>query len=201
MFYLTRPSAPQIDAFLAAQRTAVFSYPEVGATRGGAAPAGYTVDRNRIRLGTGAEAFRLATAALQTWRMITLGWSCVYPAAARITPGEAVAVVVRHYGFWSLNGCRIVYSVDEDGGEARRTGFAYGTLPAHAAVGEERFVVEWLRADDSVWYDLYAFSRPRHVLARLGYPLGRRLQRRFAAASKQAMLDAVSASTPSRRLT
>jgi hypothetical protein len=41
-----------------------------------------------------------------------------------------------------------------------------------------------------VWYDLYAFSRPGHFVARLGYPLGRRLQRRFARESKQAMLAA-----------
>ena len=74
----------------------------------------------------------------------------------------------------------------------RRTGFAYGTLPAHAEIGEERFAVEWQLADDSVWYDLYAFSRPGHLLARLGYPIARRLQRRFARESKQAMLDAVS---------
>jgi len=68
-------------------------------------------------------------------------------------------------------------------------------LPAHGALGEERFSIEWHQADDSVWYDLYAFSRPAHVLARLGYPLGRRLQRRFAQASKQAMVDASRASS------
>lgn len=50
-------------------------------------------------------------------------------------------------------------------------------------------------ADDSVWFDLYAFSRPGKLLARLGYPFGRRLQRRFARAAKQAMLAAVTAAT------
>ena len=198
MFHLTRPSPRHVDAFLAAQRTASFSYPEVGATRGGGAPGRYTVDRNRIRLGTGGEAFHRAAAALRTWRMTALGWSSVYPRAAPITPGETVAVVVHHYGFWSLNACRIVYVLDEDEGGVRRAGFAYGTLPSHGAVGEERFAVEWQRADDSVWYDLYAFSRPGHLLAKLGYPLGRRLQRRFAMASKQAMYEAVNAGPPGR---
>jgi uncharacterized protein (UPF0548 family) len=119
----------------------------------------------------------------------------VQPREAPIEVGTTVAVVAHHYGFWSLNACRIVYVIDEETNAVRRTGFAYGTLPEHGALGEERFSVEWHRADDSVWYDLYAFSRPAHALARLGYPLGRRLQRRFARASKQAMVDASRASS------
>jgi uncharacterized protein (UPF0548 family) len=189
MFQLTRPSAAQVDAFVAAQRGATFSYPEVGVTRSGAAPAGYVVDHNRVRLGTGPETFRRATAAVLAWRMSSLGWMSIQPANAPVTPGETVAAVVGHHGFWSLNACRVVYLLDEEEDGLRRTGFAYGTLPAHAEIGEERFSVEWL-ADDSVWYDLYAFSRPGHLLARLGSPVARRLQRRFARDSKQAMLDA-----------
>ncbi len=53
-----------------------------------------------------------------------------------------------------------------------RFGFAYGTLPGHVESGEERFLVEWDRGDDAVWYDILAFSRPNHVLTRLGYPVG-----------------------------
>ena len=138
----------------------------------------------------GAETFRRAAAAVRTWRMSSLGWMSIQPAHAPVAPGETVAAVVRHYGFWSLNACRVVYLLDEEQDGIRRTGFAYGTLPAHGEIGEERFSVEWL-ADDSVWYDLYAFSRPGHFLARLGYPIVRRLQRRFARESKQAMLGAV----------
>jgi uncharacterized protein (UPF0548 family) len=194
VFSLSPPSAARIAAFLAAQEGAPFSYAEVGATRS-PPPRGYTVDHNRVRLGAGAEAFERAAAALRRWRMLDLGWAAVHPAGAVVEPGRAVAVVVRHYGFWSLNACRIVYTVDEyeatDG--ARRVGFAYGTLQDHGAAGEERFTVERV-ADDSVWYDLYAISRPGHPLARLGYPLARLLQRRFARASKAAMVAAASAS-------
>jgi uncharacterized protein (UPF0548 family) len=191
VFRLTRPSRARVDAFLAAQRGAEHSYREVGATRSGPAPAGYTVDRNRVRLGAGAEAFRRAADALRAWRMTALGWSSVHPAGAPIAPGETVAVVVRHYGFWSINACRVVYVLDEEVDGVRRAGFAYGTLTDHGEVGEERFTVEWHRAGDGVWYDLYAFSRPGHPLARLGYPLARRLQRRFARASMEAMVRAV----------
>ena len=57
--------------------------------------------------------------------------------------------------------------------------------------GEERFTVEWRDEDDSVWYDLFAFSIPRHPLAKLAPPLSRRLQRRFARDSLHAMIRAV----------
>lgn len=105
-------------------------------------------------------------------------------------PGVTIAVVVRHLGFWSLNAGRIIYVIDEERGDMSRSGFAYGTLADHAEIGEERFAVEWNRADDSVWYDLYAFSRPAQLLARLGYPISRMLQRRFARESKRAMVAA-----------
>jgi uncharacterized protein (UPF0548 family) len=190
MFLLTRPTFARVSEFIGAQHAAEFSYPEIGASRDAIAPAGYAVDRNRIKLGNGSDVFRLATTALRSWRMTTLGWSSVHPAAAPILPGETVAVVVHHYGFWSLNACRIVYVLDEDHDGVRRMGFAYGTLPEHGAIGEERFAIEWREADDSVWYDLYAFSRPAHPLAKLGYPFARRLQRRFARESKRAMVAA-----------
>jgi uncharacterized protein (UPF0548 family) len=95
-----------------------------------------------------------------------------------------------------MNACRIVYVLDDSpaaGTDVRRAGFAYGTLPEHGVIGEERFVVEWDPADDAVWYDLYAFSRPRSLLARVGSPLARRLQRRFARDSQAAMAAAVGA--------
>jgi len=87
-----------------------------------------------------------------------------------------------------MNACRIVYAIDEQG-PLDRFGFAYGTLPDHGESGEERFTVEFNPNDQSVWYDLYAFSRP-NPLARLAYPFTRALQKRFAADSKTAMWKA-----------
>jgi uncharacterized protein (UPF0548 family) len=195
-FRLTRPTARELDALLAARGDAPFTYADVGATRG-PTPAGYTVDRRRVRLGTGAETWARAVDALRQWRMTTLGWTSTYPPQAPQEAGTAVAMVVRHYGFHSVNLCRIAYTFDgiarEGGGMVHRLGFAYGTLPQHAASGEERFELSWHRADDQVWYELTAFSRPRHPLARLGYPLARRQQRRFGRHSAGAMVDAVSA--------
>jgi uncharacterized protein (UPF0548 family) len=190
-FRLTRPSEQQIAAFLATQRNLTLSYTEVGCTRG-APPQGFVVDHNRARLGTGKDTFERAITALRAWRQSSLGWTSVHPRGAAATPGTDVAVVVQHFGFWSINACRVLYEVDEDDAlqGVRRIGFAYGTLPAHGEIGEERFTAEWHAADDGVWYDLYALSRPGHPLVRLAYPIARHLQRRFARDSKRAMIDA-----------
>ena len=109
-----------------------------------------------------------------------------------------VAILARSIGLWWLNACRIVYVVDEDG-PVKRFGFAYGTLPDHAGSGEERFLVEWDRADDSVWYDILAFSRPRHFLARLGYPWVRRTQKQVGRSQQQSMLGATKNVVPEQR--
>jgi uncharacterized protein (UPF0548 family) len=116
-------------------------------------------------------------------------WLRLDRTSAPIQVGTDVAVSVHHFGFYSLNACRIVYVVDEED-PLKRFGFAYGTLAEHAESGEERFTVEWNR-DDTIWYDILAFSRPQQMLARLGYPLSRLLQKKFAEDSKAAMLEAV----------
>jgi uncharacterized protein (UPF0548 family) len=193
MFLRRKPSAQIVAQFIASQRDLPFSYPEVGATEGTATAdqlPGYNVDHNRIRLGEGAETYERAVSALRSWRQFELGWVTVVPPGEPLAVGTTVAVRFKLFGLWWLNAARIVYLIDGntegsietgiDGGQAQnaRFGFAYGTLPNHVECGEERFRVEW-RADDSVWYDIHAFSRPKHPLVRLGYPVARILQRRF----------------------
>jgi len=191
MLLLSRPSDAQIRAFLVRQQSAPHSYPDVGASAG-VPPPGYAVDHNRIRLGEGAAAFKRAVEAVRRWEMFHLNWVWVHWPETPIEAGATVAITSQQLGFWTLNASRIVYTIDEDG-PVRRFGFAYGTLPDHVESGEERFVVEWRREDDSVWYDLLAFSRPNHVLVTCGYRVGRALQRRFARDSLRAMSQFVSA--------
>jgi uncharacterized protein (UPF0548 family) len=188
MWFVKKPSEPAIQAFLARQSQLPFSYAEVGSSRE-QVPAGYDVDHNRVQLGQGQAVFEAACAALRRWQMFPRPWTEIHPADTPIQPGNVVAVLARAFGLWWLNAARIVYVLDE-AAPVRRFGFAYGTLPGHAERGEERFSVEW-RGDDTVWYDLRAFSRPRYWLARLAYPLTRRVQRRFAADSQAAMRQAV----------
>jgi uncharacterized protein (UPF0548 family) len=157
MFYLSKPNRISIDAFISAQQNQKFSYPEVGGSREGA-PNGYTVDRNRIQLGRGARAFERAKNAVRQWKMFDMPWISLCWRQTPIETGATVAVLVSHLGFWSMNPCRIVYVVDEQA-PLRRFGFAYGTLPAHSEIGEERFTVEMNPDNQTVWYDILAFSR------------------------------------------
>ena len=193
MFLTREPAEAGIRAFVAAQSTLPLSYAEVGATREGVTPKGYyAVDRYRVKLGEGEAVYRRAVEALRGWRQFDLGWASIVPRGAPLEVGTTVAVLARHYGFWSLNSARVVYLV-EGTDRAERFGFAYGTLPGHGEKGEERFVVERDRESGSVHYDVLAFSRPDHPLAWLGYPFARALQRRFAHDSKEAMARAVAA--------
>lgn len=191
MVSVRKPADAALRRFLAEQEPLGFSYAAVGATAG-APPAGYAVDRTRVQLGSGEAVFLAAQAALRRWEQFRLGWVEAWPADRPIEAGQVVAVMGWAVGLWWLNACRIAYVVDE-AGPIRRFGFAYGTLPGHVESGEERFLIEWDRASEAVWYGIVAFSRPNHVLARLGYPMVRRLQQRFGRDSAGAMRRAVSA--------
>jgi uncharacterized protein (UPF0548 family) len=189
MLSLRRPSTETIREFLATQSKLGFTYTAVGATAS-QPPADFTVDHTRIEVGEGEEVFMKAKAALGTWEQFHLGWMEVWSPETPIKTGEAVAVIARSLGLWSLNACRIVYVVDEPG-TISRYGYANGTLHDHAGTGEERFLVEWDRSSGEVWYDILAFSRPHQLLTHLGHPYVRRVQKRFARESAAAMLKAV----------
>lgn len=194
MFTLTEPSDADIRSFVATQSQLPFSYSEVGATRfdPSAAPRGYILDHNRIELGRGLEVFQRAVAALQQWRQFDLGWVTIVPRGVVLEKGATVAIKASAGGLWTLSACRVVYMVNEEE-PVRRFGFAYGTLPDHVERGEERFLIEWNASDDSVWYDILAFSQPRHPLVRLGSPYARKLQKRFA---RESLLVMKSGSNP-----
>jgi uncharacterized protein (UPF0548 family) len=187
MMRLTRPGLDEVTAHLTSQRGLPFTYSDVGATRDEREPAGFAHDHNRQRLGHGAGAFDRARQAIRTWTMFPAPLAYIEPLPIPIEVGAQAGVVVHALGLWWLNAARIVYVIDEP----RRFGFAYGTLPGHVECGEERFLVEW-QADDTVWYDLRAFSRPGYWPVRAMRPLARVFQRRFGRLSKAAMLAAVS---------
>jgi len=184
-----RPTAGAIRAFLSEQARLELTYPAVG-TLAQTPPAGFVVDHTRCQLGQGEAVFRAARAALERWQQFHLGWVEAGPTDTPLEPGQVVAVLARSIGLWWLNACRIV-AVSNEEGPIHRFGFTYGTLPGHAECGEERFLVEWDRTNDTAWYDILACSRPRHVLARLGYPWVRRVQKRFGRESAAAMRAAV----------
>jgi uncharacterized protein (UPF0548 family) len=186
---LRRPTVPSIREFLDRQARLSPTYAAAGSLNG-EPPLGYRANRARVPLGRGASAFDAARSALLGWEQFPGGWVELCFPDVPIEPDRVVAVLARGLGAWWLNACRIVSVVDEDG-PGGCFGFAYVTLPGHAVSGEERFLVEWDPADDSVWYDLSSFSRPNGRLGRLGMPYLRGFQARFARESGEAMCRAV----------
>lgn len=190
MFYLTRPTTAELDRVLAGCAGAPLTYDAVGATRA-TPPPGYYVDRYAVDLGHGATAFDRACDAVRRFAMYPRPWTAVHRAFDEPRTGADFVAAIHHLGFWSANPCRIVYTIDESDEAGQRRGFALGTVEGHAETGEERFEISWDTRTDMVSYRVVAFSRPRALLARLGTPIARRLQRRFARESRQAMLHAV----------
>lgn len=184
MFLAKRPAPDTIQDFLAASRHLPLSYEPIGLARNGA--TGFRTDELRTTVGQGPAAFARAKQALATWRHFQLGWLELFPAGVGTETGTVVAVLIRHLGFWSINGCRVVYTIDRDG----ELGFAYGTLTNHAESGEEIFTVSMDSATGDVSYTIRAVSRPRVALARLGTPVTRALQARFRRDSSAAMARA-----------
>jgi len=209
MVYITlsRPRQQKIDEAIRDSLRRGLSYTHAGGSR--AAPPlppeiqaerSWVLDHNRCRLGTGEEDYKRAKKLLKEWGHFQLGWAQV----ASDTPvrvGGGACVVAQVLVPFTLNPLEIVYV--EDGppkskarlGSSRpvkdRFAFAHGTLRGHMLAGEERFAVEWNADDDSVWYDVLAFSRPGSALAQVSYPAVRFLQRRFARDSMRCFQNAM----------
>ena len=188
MFLPRRPSSATIERFLLGSHNLPLSYNQVGIVS--SASTSRNVYEATVRIGRGEADFRRAQAALTGWAQFNVGWIETFPRDAPLAVGTVVAVLIRHLGFWSLNGCRIVYRVDEGVGQ-RRFGFAYGTLTNHAESGEELFEVFIDSQTDDVMYRIRATSWPQAHLARVGHPIVRALQRRFRAHSVAAMERAI----------
>ena len=202
LLWTNKPTPRFIDEFLAAQAATTFSYSQVGTSSLGA-PRGFVLDEMHTRLGSGAATFERAQAALVAWRQFELDWVELCWPETPLERGRTVAVLARVLGMWWLNACRVIEVIDiahglghgSHHGAGRKFGVVYGTLADHAERGEERFWVSH-NEDDSVWYSIRAFSRSNQWLSRLGYPLVRRVQKRFARESSAAMMRHAVAPAP-----
>jgi uncharacterized protein (UPF0548 family) len=184
MFLARRPSESVVARFLRESQDLPLSYGPIGILDGAVHRRGL-LDQ-RMPIGRGRADFERARAALTSWRHFDTGWTAVFPRDAPFEVGTVVAVLIRHAGFWSLNGCRVVYHVNGAADEAR-FGFAYGTLTNHAEAGEELFEVLLDPQTDEVLYRIRAISSPGAMLTRLGGPIVRLLQARFRRDSALAM--------------
>ena len=185
MFLTRRPTQEAIDRFLRVSQDLPLSYDPIGLVKD--VPVNRAFDEQVVAVGRGADDFERAKAALMAWKQFDIGWVDLFPRQAPVAVGTVVAVVIRHLGFWSMNGCRVLYHVDD---ARRRFGFAYGTLTNHAESGEEWFEVFLDPATGDVNYRIRAVSWPQSTLARLGEPWVRVLQARFRRHSAAAMARA-----------
>jgi uncharacterized protein (UPF0548 family) len=149
--------------------------------------ATYYYDQLRSCLGSGEATFAAAKRCFQQWVMFDLGWVRIANPEAVIAEGKIVAVEARTAGLWTLNVSRIVETIDSP----TQFGFVYSTTERHVEQGEERFLIE-MDSAERVWYFLEAVSRPRQIRARLGLPITRVYQHRFAQDSHGRMLAALS---------
>ncbi len=188
MFLARRPSPLMIDDFLRASQELPLSYRPIGIL--GDQTSRRRLDEQIVTIGRGPADFERARNALIAWKHFDVGWIETFPRHAPLDVGTVVAVLIRHFGFWSLNGCRIVYQRGSSDDEVR-FGFAYGTLTSHAEAGEELFEVHLHRETDDVSYRIRATSWPRATLARVGHPIVRLLQARFRRDSAAAMMRTI----------
>ena len=190
MFLMRRPSRQTIDRFLLDSQQLPLSYSPIGVVR--TETNRQDVDEETVAIGRGAADFARARAALAGWKQFDMGWIETFPPRAPLEPGTVVAVLIHHFGFWSLNGCRVVYTVGGLADDAR-FGFAYGTLTNHAESGEELFEVFIDPRTDDVKFRIRATSSPQAALAQAGHPIVRALQARFRRHSAAAMTRATRA--------
>jgi len=138
------------------------TYPEVGATAT-ALPAGYRYVRLTHQIGAGRDRFEQAAESVMRYGMLR-------GAGVRVTATTEVAQVgtdvLGRLGPFAAP-CRVVYVTDQP----NRRGFAYGSLPGHAVSGEEMFGVRYDPADEGVYSEVVAFSRPATWWSRLGAPV------------------------------
>jgi uncharacterized protein (UPF0548 family) len=189
VFLLRRPSKAEIERFLDRSHGLPLSYRPPGIVNDGSVVD--RLDEQVVTIGHGEADFERASLALAEWKHFDIGWVEAFPKHASIDAGTDVAVLIRHLGFWSLNGARVLYHVGGTDGQAA-FGFAYGTLTNHAESGEELFEVFIDRDSREVKYRIRAVSRPQSALAWIGLPIARVLQARFRRDSAVAMRRAIS---------
>lgn len=209
--FLTKPS-PELAKSVAEQSSG-YNHSHKGASIG--APPHkvpqdsefWFVDHSRFKIGKGKKTYEKAKTAVSNWEHFQLGWSEV-PNNPDIKVGNKLSVVAQSLFVWTVNPLEVAYvsegnadlTVDEKTkGDAtpkkatkgKRFCFGSTTLNSHMLSGEERFCVDYSPDDDSVWYDIYTFSRPANLLAWASLPVARYYQGKFVKESAAALKKAI----------
>ena len=148
-------------------------------------------DHFRIQLGSGHDCYRKACQAIAEWKMFPTSMAELTPVTPAVEEGADLAVTFRAGPLWTTNPCRIVSVVNEKSTRKESFSIAYATLPGHVERGWEQFKVELNNEDDTVWYEINVYSRPKWWPVWLVLPYARNQQRRFRQLSGEAMLAAI----------
>lgn len=181
MMYFVIPNPLKINAFIEKEKQLPYTYSPIEGTKKDEIE-GFDNDFAQIKLGEGEIIFEKAKKLIQNWQMFPSLWTKILGEQKPIEEGTTIVMMARFIGVWFRNSCKIVYVVNEK----KRFGFAYGTLPGHIESGEELFLVN-MNEQNEVFYSIKAFSRPRHFLAKIGYPIIRLLQEKFRQDSMKQM--------------
>jgi uncharacterized protein (UPF0548 family) len=191
VFTLFKPTCAEIEGLVEAAGQLPQTGPHFLSTQGRLSarhlPSAYAHDDSRTCIGHGRKCFAAARRAFEQWAMFGLGWVRIANPQALIVAGQIVAVEAHTLGLWSPNLSRIVDVTDTES----RFGFLYATTEVHIEQGEERFLIEFDQETGQVYYELEAISFPRSSLARLGFPVTRAFQHKFARDSHFRMRETI----------
>ena len=166
------------------QRT---NYDHVEATAGELPQNGFVIDHDKTVLGEGRLLFQEASKAVARWQMYPTKMLELFRVSESKTVevDEVCASLYRYGPWWFVNPCRVVYVENTE----HTFAFAYGSVADRVECGEERFEVRFDPNTEKVTYEILVFSRPRHWLTKLGYPLVRQEQKRFRVESAKALVS------------
>ena len=181
MVSINIPSIQKSTDFIQKQATLDYTYSPLFGTKLKNEIEHYDNDSLSTVIGKGTVDFELAKSAVRAWTMFP-DWTKIIKENTPIEVNETVAMYAKFFGLWWRNACKIVYVTDNK----TEFGFAYGTLPGHIESGEELFLIS-INEKEEVIYTIKAFSKPRHIFAKIGYYMIRYLQDKFRKDSALAM--------------
>ena len=169
----------------------VSGYVGFGATIPGsqvAIPDNYHRNHIRAAMGEGEPVFKAVAAAILRKQGVDLGWVTLQGAVA---PDAELVMLAKVLGTrWHLPLQVVdVYEMELSG--SLIAGFSYATRHGHMLRGEERFCAEWDLQSNQVTYEIFSFSQPDRLLAKIGWRYIVHLQKSFLSASVSAIQQAI----------
>ncbi|HML01617.1 MAG TPA: DUF1990 domain-containing protein [Acidimicrobiales bacterium] len=162
MLRFQEPTPEDLDHLLTVAEDHDFSYSDLGSTRAGFVPPGYSHDRCSLVLGPDT-CFDAAVSGLKHWAAHKHAGARVFPDDP-VSSGATHIIVSRVGPLWVLAPVRLVFVTDRLH-HPDSFSFAYGTLPGHPEQGEQCFTVQ-SKSGGEVEFEVVAFYRPGELFAK-----------------------------------